>query len=157
MPARNEEQTAKRRDLEKKIVVEMIEIYCHGNHHARPNNERLCADCQKLADYACDRTDKCPFMSTKTFCSNCPVHCYKKDMQAGIQEVMKYSGPRLIFKHPIGMVYHMISYQKTKMDLQKDAKAQGITVEQLKEENKKAALKWVAEEKKKEREKANTP
>lgn len=30
--------------------------------------------------YARLRSDKCPFMETKTFCSNCKVHCYKEDI-----------------------------------------------------------------------------
>ena len=27
--------------------------------------------------YARECSDKCPFMETKTFCSNCRVHCYR--------------------------------------------------------------------------------
>ena len=64
---------------------EMIALYCkkrHGGKHG------LCPECQALLDYARSRSDKCPFMETKTFCSNCPVHCYKPEMREKIRQVM---------------------------------------------------------------------
>ena len=54
----------------------------------------LCPECAELnVTYSAKRSDLCPFMETKTFCANCKVHCYKKDMRERIQEVMKFSGP----------------------------------------------------------------
>lgn len=47
-------------------------------------------------------------MENKTFCSNCKVHCYKPEMRQGIKEVMRFSGPRMIFHHPIAAFRHVI-------------------------------------------------
>lgn len=66
-----------KRQKEKDTVALMIEIYCKKNHKSK----HLCQECQQLKDYAFTRSDKCPFMETKTFCSNCKVHCYRPDMQ----------------------------------------------------------------------------
>ncbi len=48
----------------------------------------MCSECQKLAEYASMRSDKCPLLETKTFC-NCKVHCYKPDMRDKIKAVIQ--------------------------------------------------------------------
>lgn len=58
-----------------------------------------------------------PFMETKTFCANCKVHCYKKDMIERIQEVMKFSGPRMLFHRPGMAIRHVIETRKEKRRL----------------------------------------
>lgn len=60
------------------MVTQMIQVYCRGKHHTKG---KMCSECQVLSDYANMRSDKCPFMETKTFCSNCKVHCYKPEMR----------------------------------------------------------------------------
>ena len=37
------------------------------------------------SDYAWARSDHCPFMEAKTFCSNCKVHCYRPEMREQIR------------------------------------------------------------------------
>ena len=37
----------------------------------RQQEGELCQKCRELNDYARMRSDKCPFMEQKTFCSNC--------------------------------------------------------------------------------------
>ena len=59
-----------KKEKEKESLEQMIRIYCHGKHRARKG--QLCPDCLKFRDYAWKRTDKCPFMKTKTFCSRLP-------------------------------------------------------------------------------------
>ena len=76
----------------------MIEIFCHGHHG---NKEGLCPECRKLLDYAAQRLDKCPLRDNKPKCSTCPVHCYKPAMREKIREVMRYAGPRMLFRHPL--------------------------------------------------------
>lgn len=102
----------KKREDEKKVVRKMIGIYCKGKHHTKGRD--LCPDCQSLYEYAALRTDKCPFMETKTFCKNCKVHCYKVEMREKISEVMKYAGPRMIFHNPIMAIKHVTSVIKEK-------------------------------------------
>ena len=106
-----------KREREKKTVALMIRLYCNKKHRTK---KKLCSECQALQDYAIQRSDKCPFMETKTFCSNCKVHCYKKDMREKIREVMRFSGPRMILYHPVMAVRHVIESKKEKKRLEKD-------------------------------------
>ena len=105
----------KKREQEKKMVTQMIQVYCRGKHHTKG---KMCSECQVLSDYANMRSDKCPFMETKTFCSNCKVHCYKPEMREKIREVMRYSGPRMIFHHPAAAIRHVILTKKEKKQIE---------------------------------------
>ena len=104
-------------EREKRTVSLMIRIYCKKKHGTRKG---LCPECEALDAYARMRSDKCPFMETKTFCSNCKVHCYKADMREKIRAVMRFSGPRMIFSHPIMAIRHVIESKKEKRRLEKD-------------------------------------
>ena len=106
-----------KRQREKETVSQMIAIYCkkqHGTKHG------LCEECTELEDYARLRSDKCPFMETKTFCSNCKVHCYKPDMREKIRAVMRVSGPRMLFVHPFMAIRHVIESKKEKKRLERE-------------------------------------
>ncbi|MGN1119205.1 MAG: nitrous oxide-stimulated promoter family protein [Oscillospiraceae bacterium] len=107
--------TEKKRQREKQMVTEMIRLYCRKKHGGR----ELCPDCAALAEYARQRSDKCPFMAEKTFCSNCRVHGYKPAMREKIREVMRFSGPRMIFTHPIAAVRHVIETKREKRRLER--------------------------------------
>lgn len=103
-----------KREREKETVSLMIRLYCRKKH----GSKQLCPDCAVLDIYARQRSDKCPFMETKTFCSNCKVHCYKKDMREKIREVMRFSGKRMIFHHPVMAIRHVIESKKEKKRLE---------------------------------------
>lgn len=103
-----------KREQEKEMVTWMIELYCHKKH----GGKKLCAECAELTEYARTRSDKCPFMETKTFCSNCKVHCYKPDMREKIRAVMRFSGPRMLFSHPIMAMRHVIETKREKRRLE---------------------------------------
>ncbi|MBO5209346.1 MAG: nitrous oxide-stimulated promoter family protein [Lachnospiraceae bacterium] len=105
-----------KREREKVIVSQMIDLYCRKQHKTK---RELCTECKELKQYALLRSDKCPFMETKTFCSNCKVHCYKPKMREMIRQVMRFSGPRMIFHHPIMAVSHVIESKKEKRRLEK--------------------------------------
>ena len=100
-----------KREREKRIVSEMIALYCHKKHGTKG---RICDDCAALDAYARMRSDKCPFMETKTFCSNYRVHCYKPDMRERIRGVMRFSGPRMLTVHPVLAVRHVIESKREK-------------------------------------------
>lgn len=102
-----------KREREKKIVSQMITIYCRKKHSSKGE---LCPNCAALNEYARMRSDKCPFMETKTFCSNCKVHCYKPEMREKIKEVMRFSGPRMLFYHPVAAIRHLIETKKEKSE-----------------------------------------
>lgn len=105
-----------KRAREKETVSLMIALYCRKNH----GGKELCPECAALKDYAWKRIDKCPLMETKTFCSNCKVHCYKADMRERIRAVMRFSGPRMLFHHPVMAVRHLIETKKEKKRLEKE-------------------------------------
>lgn len=93
-----------KKQKEKKIVTLMIKIYCKGKKHS---SNVPCSSCSELIKYANERVEKCAKLHTKTFCSKCDTHCYKPDMQEKIKIVMRYSGPRMLFHHPIMAMRHM--------------------------------------------------
>lgn len=104
-----------KRQREKEMVSQMIALYCRKKHHVKIG---LCPDCRKLDGYAKMRSDRCPFMETKTFCSNCKVHCYQPEMRKKIREVMRFSGPRMIFCHPVAAIRHVIESKREKRKLE---------------------------------------
>lgn len=108
--------TESKRQREKETVSFMIALYCRKKHGCK----ELCPECAELDAYARMRSDKCPFMETKTFCSNCKVHCYKPEMREKIREVMRFSGPRMLFYHPVMAIRHVVESQKEKKRLEKD-------------------------------------
>ena len=88
------------------ITVEaMIDIYCHQRHRTRKG---LCPECTALRDYARQRLQKCPFQQGKPTCAKCPVHCYKPAMRQRIREVMRFAGPRMLYRHPGLALQHMV-------------------------------------------------
>jgi len=109
----------KRRKHKKKIVGQMIFLYCKKNHtqkgikknlrlkdkNANCNNV-LCFECTLLQNYVNERIDRCPYMKTKSFCSQCPTPCYSKERRAEIKKIMRFSGPRMIFYHPLLTISH---------------------------------------------------
>ena len=101
--------TQTKREREKRMVSQMIALYCRKKHHTRGD---LCPQCAALDAYAKMRADKCPFMETKTFCSNCRIHCYKPDMRAKIRQVMRFAGPRMILHHPVAAIRHVVETKK---------------------------------------------
>lgn len=104
-----------KREREKELVSRMIALYCKKKH----GGKTLCPDCAALDAYARQRSDRCPFMETKTFCSNCRVHCYQPEMREKIRAVMRFSGPRMIFRQPILVIRHVIETNKEKRRLER--------------------------------------
>ncbi len=107
-----------KRAQEWRVVLLMIQVYCHGAHKNRQalkTASALCADCAALADYVHARVERCPFMETKTFCSMCRVHCYRAAEREKIRAVMRYSGPRMLGYHPILALRHVALTMREKL------------------------------------------
>ena len=83
----------------------MIGLYCHDQHGTRNG---LCDDCEALQAYARERLRRCPFQEGKTTCAKCPVHCYKPEMRERVRAVMRYAGPRMVYRHPIMAFEHLV-------------------------------------------------
>jgi hypothetical protein len=101
---------------ERETVELMIKLYCK-NHHF--NNKELCTECNGLLEYADIRLGKCPYKEEKPPCSKCPIHCYEPDYRTKIRSIMRYSGPRMLFRHPILAIYHKIDGSKKVKPLSK--------------------------------------
>ncbi len=97
---------------EKRTILAMLRIYCRGHH----GSTLLCSECQDLLDYAHCRLDRCPFGADKPTCVNCPIHCYKPTMRHNIRGVMRYAGPRLVFRHPILALLHLVDGRRSPLN-----------------------------------------
>ena len=111
------DKTEGKREREKRIVSEMISLYCRRSHQTKKGT--LCPDCAALLAYAHERSEKCPYMEKKTFCTSCKTHCYKPEMREKIRTVMRYSGPRMITVHPVMAIRHLIERQMEKQHMDK--------------------------------------
>jgi hypothetical protein len=97
------------KDIE--VLAEFIHIYCEDKHpdaatvraisggavgrYLAPIEYRYCADCLKLLLHAASKRILCPY-DPKPACKKCETHCYGPGYRDAIQEVMRYSGMRLI-------------------------------------------------------------
>jgi hypothetical protein len=105
---------------EKRTIEAMLRIFCRDRHGTRGP---LCAECQSLYDYAAGRLDRCPYGAAKTTCAGCPTHCYKPAMRERVKEVMRYAGPRLLFRRPILALLHMLDSRRKPRRAEKDRPA----------------------------------
>lgn len=77
----------------------------------------LCTECSELHAYVMLRLDRCPFGETKPTCAACPIHCYKPDRRQQIRDVMRYAGPRMLWRHPIYALWHLWDGRRTPGEL----------------------------------------
>lgn len=92
-------------EQEKSTIEKMIKIYCRQQHASK---QGLCQDCSGLLEYARKRLDLCKYGDNKPTCEKCPIHCYKPEMREKVKKIMRYSGPRMIFFHPVEALRHML-------------------------------------------------
>ena len=107
------QQVQNKREKEKQIVDLMIHLYCRKKHKTVEKHHGLCEECEKLRNYAAMRVDKCPFMETKTFCSNCRVHCYKPQMREEIRNELRSYFPKFVISFLDTLVF--VCFQQTLM------------------------------------------
>lgn len=93
-----------RRAREQKTIAAMLRMYCRRHH----SGTTLCANCTHLQNYARRRLERCVFGDAKPTCANCTVHCYSADMREQIRIVMRWAGPRMLFRHPILGIRHLL-------------------------------------------------
>lgn len=85
-------------------IESMIRIYCRARHHT----QGLCPECSSLMSYANLRLERCRFGAGKPTCANCPVHCYQRARREQIRIVMRYAGPRMLWRHPLLSLRHWL-------------------------------------------------
>lgn len=92
---------------EQRTVELMIRLYC-GAHHESARSGGLCSSCEALLKYSDKRVEACRFGAQKPVCANCTVHCYRPQMREEIRAVMRYSGPRMLRRHPYLAIRHLL-------------------------------------------------
>lgn len=90
----------------------MIGIFCRRFHGASP-----CPDCDALLAYVERRIGKCPHGAAKPACAQCKTHCYGEEMRRRIREVMRYAGPRMIYRHPLLALRHLLGKRASRRTL----------------------------------------
>ncbi len=90
---------------EKKTVTAMVLLFCRKKHAMR---EGLCESCRSTHDYALARLERCRFQERKPTCARCLVHCYDEPQRSQIRIIMRFSGPRMLWRHPILAIGHLI-------------------------------------------------
>ncbi len=104
-------------------MVRFIDIYCRDRHptatRVSPDVKgfdltalatgpvALCTECSKLLGHALVKRSHCP-MEPKPACKHCPDHCYHPAYRARIQEVMRYSGRRLVMSGRLDMLFRLL-------------------------------------------------
>ena len=101
---------------ELKTIRAMARIYCR-NHHGTGASDGLCVECEALLSYAARRLDRCVFGDDKPTCVNCTVHCYSESMREDVRAVMRYAGPRMLWRHPVLAIAHLRDGRRPAPDL----------------------------------------
>lgn len=92
-------------EREKQTVELMIRLYCRR----KEKNADLCEDCRKLLEYSHRRLELCRYGHEKSTCQKCPTHCYAPVNREKIRTVMRFSGPRLMLRHPLTAIRHIFA------------------------------------------------
>jgi len=103
------------------VLVRFTEVYCaakHAEQRRQPlpadfelpgivdlRRYRFCTDCSDFLQYAIERRLRCP-LDPKPACKHCRVHCYKTEMREKVREVMRFSGPALIKRGRLDLLWH---------------------------------------------------
>ncbi len=94
---------------EQHTISAMLGIYCRDHHGTRGG---LCGDCEGLRSYAEQRLRACPFQADKPACNHCEVHCYSARMRERVRRVMRYAGPRMLLRHPLLAIRHLLDERR---------------------------------------------
>jgi hypothetical protein len=89
---------------EKLTIRKMISLYQRRCPDAQHDDEHYA----NLYAYAVKRLDRCVFGTEKPACKQCPVHCYQPAKREEMKQIMRWSGPRMLWRHPILTVCHLI-------------------------------------------------
>jgi predicted amidophosphoribosyltransferase len=94
-----------RRERELRTTTAMITLWCRAKHDG---GDSLCPECSTLLAYAEARLDHCVFAETKPTCARCPIHCYRAQEREQMRAMMRYAGPRMIWRHPWMALRHAL-------------------------------------------------
>jgi len=92
-------------EREQETILKMVRIYCDRFHG--PDGD-MCSGCRDLAGYAVNSVSRCPYGANKPVCGRCPANCFSKDRYLSLSAIMRYAGPRMLYKHPLLAVRHLL-------------------------------------------------
>jgi predicted amidophosphoribosyltransferase len=104
-PASKNNLAATRLAHEWETLKAMVQIYCRAHHSPAAGR---CPACDEFLSYATGRLERCRFGPEKPTCAKCPVHCYQRDRREQVRIIMRYAGPRMLWKHPVLSVRHWL-------------------------------------------------
>jgi hypothetical protein len=109
-----------RRDL--RTLALFTAVYCNNHHQDLQKTKlaqrklpvtvpelaryRYCADCRGLLNYALDRRLSCP-LEPKPSCRECPHNCYAQLQRDKIRKVMAFSGPYLVKRGRLDLLWRL--------------------------------------------------
>ena len=104
--------TANRTERDRKTLEAIGRIYCSAHHGTAPKDEAgLCAPCRQVIDQTLRRTAACPF-GHEGNCQDCSIHCQRGEAQQRIKEIMRYSAPRMTFRHPLMTAEYLLKKRR---------------------------------------------
>ncbi|WEF09950.1 nitrous oxide-stimulated promoter family protein [Pectobacterium actinidiae] len=112
----------KYRQREIRTVGLMIELY--EKHHPETDDN---AQYKDLFNYAIKRLERCQFGEDKPACKHCPIHCYQPARREAIKAIMRWSGPRMLLRHPILAIRHLIDDRRPVPDYPKKETAPKVS------------------------------
>jgi hypothetical protein len=108
-PRREARLATSRLARELKTIGVMLRIYCRDHHVANARDASgLCEECAGLFDYARKRLAGCPYGPDKPTCANCQIHCYGPRQREETRVMMRYAGPRMMWRHPVLAIAHVL-------------------------------------------------
>lgn len=110
-PREEKSGAGRRLEREERTIAVMTGMYCRDHHGG---TGALCPECDELLDYARRRLAACRFGAGKPTCAACTVHCYAPSRRERIREVMRYSGPRMMTRHPVLAVAHLVDTRRAR-------------------------------------------
>lgn len=94
-----------RRERELIIAVTMIRMHCLSEHRA---GKTVCHSCNQLVLYTTQRLNRCKFGDGKPVCKDCEVHCYSPEKREEIRKIMRWAGPKMLYRHPLYALIHLL-------------------------------------------------
>ncbi len=108
---------------ELRTLANFVHVFCTHRHRDEPKASvqfkgeslwavtgrevHLCGECAKLLAHAFIKRMHCP-MDPKPSCKNCPSHCYHPTYRKRIQEVMRYSGRKLLLSGRLDYLFRLL-------------------------------------------------
>lgn len=105
-----------------KVLAQFTSVYCKVHHSGRqgpletdePELQRLplhkypvCDECREFLLYAFERRICCP-LEERPSCKHCHIHCYRPGHREKVREVMRFSGPYLIKRGRLDLLWHYL-------------------------------------------------